>query len=62
MTEQYYPAGWDEARVKKLTDHTENMSDEEWLAEDEAARVAEGQTTATILTDLVSHVQQMIAR
>jgi hypothetical protein len=38
MIEKYYPPGWDAARVKRLLDHYENMTDEEWVAEDEAAR------------------------
>jgi Ser/Thr protein kinase RdoA (MazF antagonist) len=38
MSEQKFPPGWDEARVKRLIDHYENMSEDELLAEDEAAR------------------------
>lgn len=40
MSKQHYPAGWDAARVQRLIDHYENMSDEEMIAEDEAARKA----------------------
>lgn len=29
---------WDEGRVKRLIDHYENMSDDQMIAEDEAAR------------------------
>jgi hypothetical protein len=44
MSEQKYPSGWDEARVMRLKDHYENMDEDELLAEDEAAREADGQT------------------
>ena len=40
MSKQHFPAGWDEARVQRLIDHYENMSDEAMIAEDEAARKA----------------------
>ena len=40
MRKQKYPPGWDEARVQRVIDHYENMSEDELLAEDEAARKA----------------------
>jgi hypothetical protein len=40
MSKQHYPPGWNEARVQRLIDHYENMSEDELLAEDEAARQA----------------------
>jgi hypothetical protein len=40
MSEQKFPPGWDEARVKRLVDHYENMDEDELLAEDEAARAS----------------------
>jgi hypothetical protein len=45
MNNQGFPSGWDEARVKRLIDHYENMSDDEIIAEDEAACHAEGQNS-----------------
>jgi hypothetical protein len=36
MSKHGFPLGWDEARVKRLIDHYENMSDDEIIAEDEA--------------------------
>ncbi len=32
-----FPAGWDEKRVKRILDHYENQSEDEAVAEDEAA-------------------------
>ena len=40
MSKQHFPSGWDEARVQRLIDHYENMSDDEMIAEDEAAHEA----------------------
>ena len=40
MKKQQFPVGWDEARVRRLIDHYENMSDDEIIAEDEAAHQA----------------------
>ena len=34
MNAQKFPASWDEARVKRLIDHYENMTEDELLAED----------------------------
>ena len=34
---QKYPAGWDEARVRKLAEYYDNQTDEEAVAEIEAA-------------------------
>ena len=42
MTERTFPAGWDEARVKRVLSHYESQSEEEAAAEDEAE--AEGAT------------------
>jgi hypothetical protein len=40
MSNQHYPTGWNEARVQRLIDHYENMSDDQMIAEDEAAHRA----------------------
>jgi hypothetical protein len=62
MSEQKFPPGWEEARVKRLIDHYENMDEDELFAEDEAAREAVGQTIMIIPTDLVPTVRELIAR
>lgn len=35
--ENQFPAGWDEARVRSVIDHYENQTEDEAVAEDEAA-------------------------
>ena len=37
MRKGTYPQGWDEARVKRVLAHYESQSEEEAVAEDEAA-------------------------
>ena len=41
---QAYPAGWNEERIRKLAEHYENQTEDEQVAEHEAAFRAEGQT------------------
>jgi hypothetical protein len=50
MNKNYFPPGWDEARVQRVIDHYENMSDDEMVAEDEAARLA-GENQLMVLKD-----------
>ena len=62
MRKQTFPPGWDEARVRRLIAHYEQMGEEEQVAEDEAAQEAQGQTLMVIPTDLVPAVRDLIAR
>ena len=62
MSEQKFPTGWDQARVKRLIDHYDTMSDDELTAEDEAALEAKGQTLMVVPTELVPSVRELIAR
>ncbi len=62
MRKQNFPPGWDEARVKRLIEHYENMTEDEMIAEDEAAQEAEGQTLMVVPTELVPAVRALIAR
>lgn len=36
--ENQFPPGWDEARVREVIEHYEHQSEDEAVAEDEAAR------------------------
>jgi hypothetical protein len=62
MREQKFPPGWNEARVRKLIEHYENLDEAAQVAEDEAAQEAEGQTVMVIPSDLVPAVRELIAR
>ena len=62
MSEQRFPDGWDEERVKRLIARYDSMTDEEQVAEDEAA-VSEqrGQTVITVPDTLLPALRQLLA-
>ncbi len=62
MKANRFPPGWDESRVKRLLAHYEGETDEEAVAEDEAAAEAPGRTMIEVPTDLVPAVRELIAR
>ena len=61
MRKPTFPEGWDEGRVAELIAHYEGQSDEEAVAEDEAAMSEPGRTVMEVPTDLVSAVRDLIA-
>ena len=61
MTDQKYPSGWDEARVKRVLTHYESQGEPQAVAEDEAALTAEGQTVMVVPSQLVPKIQKLIA-
>lgn len=56
-----FPPGWDEARVRRLLEHYEAQTDEEAVAEDEAAFESTTHTVMEVPVDLVPAVRQLIA-
>lgn len=62
MNEQRFPKGWDEQRVKQLIAELDAQTDEDWIAEDEAAYEAEGVTMMAVPTELVPEIRALIAR
>jgi hypothetical protein len=62
MTEQRFPPGWDEERVRRVLAHYENQTEDEAVAEDEAALQQEGQTVMVVPSDLVPEILALIAR
>lgn len=60
-TKNRFPAGWDEARVQRVLDHYEELTDEEALAEDEA-RYDSTHTVMEVPRDLVSTIRSLIAK
>ena len=57
-----FPAGWNEARVKALLQHYEEQTDDEAVAEDEAAFLARGQTVMVVPQRLVPAITKLITR
>lgn len=62
MKKSNFPAGWDEDRVKHVLAHYEEQSEEEAIAEDEAAFEAQDQTIMEVPTDLVPTIRDLIAK
>jgi len=62
MNQAKFPPGWDEKRVQKVLQHYENQTDEEAVAEDEAAWEDPEHTTMAIPNDLVPAVRELLGR
>ena len=60
MKQSKFPPGWDEQRVRRVLEHYESQTDEEAVAEDEAALA-----TASVMNvpaELVPTVRELIAK
>jgi len=62
MKQNRFPPGWDEERVKRVLVHYESQTEEEAVAEDEAACEAADQTIMEVPTELVPKVRELIAK
>ena len=62
MKQSTFPPGWDEERVKRVLAHYEAQSEDEALAEDEAAYEATDQTFIEVPSRLVPAIREMIAK
>ena len=62
MKRTQFPEGWNEERVCKLLEHYEAQSDEEAVAEDEAAYESTTHTAMEVPVDLVPKVRELIAK
>ncbi len=56
------PEGWNEERVRRVLEHYENQSDEEAVAEDEAAYESTTHTSMEIPVELVPEVRELLAK
>jgi hypothetical protein len=61
-TQQVMPPDWDEARVRRVLAHYEQQSEDEAVAEDEAAFESEGETVMGVPNELVPAVRALIAQ
>jgi hypothetical protein len=62
MKQSRYPKGWDEERVRRVLEHYESQSDEEAVAEDEAAADDTTHTMMEVPVELVPLVRELIAK
>jgi hypothetical protein len=63
MSESRFPAGWDAERVQRLIDYYEGLSEDEQVAEDEAAIAAErqGQAIIAVPDELLPEIRRLLA-
>jgi len=59
--EQRFPPGWDEERVRRVLEHYDQQSEEEAVAEDEAAFEGRKETVMAVPSDLVPEVRRLLA-
>ena len=57
-----FPPGWDEQRVQKVLAHYEDQTEDEAVAEDEAAFEDQTQTFIEVPNELVPAVRELIAK
>jgi len=57
-----FPSDWDEQRVQRVLAHYEQQTEEEAVAEDEAAFDQEGQSFVEVPKELLPMVRELIAR
>jgi hypothetical protein len=62
MKQSRFPKGWDEDRVKRVLDHYEYQTEDEAVAEDEAAWEDTSHTFIEVPNELVSTVRELIAK
>ncbi len=63
MTEtNRFPPSWDQDRVERVLDHYEHQTDEEAVAEDEAAFEGAPETVMKVPVALVPAVRDLISR
>jgi hypothetical protein len=61
MKNDKFPKGWDGKRVHRVLAHYEAQTEEQAVAEDEAAFEDQTQTIMEVPTDLVPAVRELIA-
>jgi len=62
MKQAKFPRGWDEARVREVLEHYEQQSDDEAVAEDEAAYESTTHTVMEVPVELVPEIRELIAK
>jgi hypothetical protein len=62
MKQSRFPKGWDENRVKRVLDHYDNQTEDEAVAEDEAAWEDTSHTFIEVPNELVPAVRELLAK
>lgn len=61
MKQNKYPSGWNERKVRKVLRHYESQTEDEAIAEDEAAFELKDQTVMVVPRKLVPEITKLIA-
>ena len=62
MTDDRYPPGWNADRVGKVLAHYESQTNDEAVAEDEAAFFDHPETVVSVPVELMPAVRELIAK
>lgn len=62
MMAEQYPPGWNEERVLKVLAHYEKQTDEEAIAEDEAAFKNKRRTVIEVPVELMPVIREILAQ
>ena len=62
MSQTKFPPGWDEERVRRVLEHYESQTDEQAVAEDEAAYEATTHTAVDVPVELLPTVRELLAK
>ena len=62
MKKSKFPPGWDEDRTRRVLEHYERQTEDEAVAEDEAAFEKLTETVMVVPNDLVPAVRELIAK
>lgn len=62
MVQNRFPEGWDEQRVRKVLEQYEQQTDDEAVAEDEAAYEDRTESLVQVPVELVPAVRELIAK
>ncbi|MBW2406645.1 MAG: hypothetical protein JRF17_04695 [Deltaproteobacteria bacterium] len=62
MKQILFPKGWNDARVRRVLDHCENQTEDEAVAEDEAAWEDSSHTFIEVPNELVTAVRKLMAK
>jgi hypothetical protein len=62
MTESTFPPGWNEDRVRRVLEQYESQSDDQAVAEDEAAYDSTTHAVMEVPIELVPAVRELIAK
>ena len=57
---QRLPKGWTEEKIRKLAEYHDNLTEDEQVAEIEAAMNAEGETLIAVPTELIPEILKLI--